>query len=438
VQYNQPYGVSDPNAAYINGNPSTGTMGSIPPAASIEYPQREIVNLINAAGLTPDNADLNQLARAIQSGKIIFGVDSGTANVYSIVLTPPLLSYYDGLAVWMLPANSNSGPSTININGIGVRNIVRRGGAPLQAGDMPAQYKSLLTYNALHSNFELYGTGFTIGGFMPILTANTTLYVNGATGDDNLYDGTTATVSGPHGPYKTINRAFTETFKYGPSVYYMTINVAGGTYNEAVQTPSIAGPGIILNGAGKGSTFITGANNANNTIGVAGANIIQCKNLFASNTHTNSGGGAQSCFGAGGGGYLTIDNCMVGSATNYMFSGYPGGSIGIFNIDFQANSTCQVVLSSASNSNVQCGVLGSVVTMNFLGPLACSYAFAGSSSNAIVAMGTPANLIMNNPSYVTGAKFFATMNGVILANGQGVNYFPGNSAGYTNTGGQYQ
>jgi hypothetical protein len=75
--YNQPYGVSDPNAAYINGNPSTGTMGSIPPAASIEFDQREIVAVIsyaNAHALTdyngapcaaPSNADLTQLAKAI-------------------------------------------------------------------------------------------------------------------------------------------------------------------------------------------------------------------------------------------------------------------------------------------------------------------------------------------------------------------------------------
>ena len=47
MQYNQPYGVSDPNAPYINGNPTTGTMGSIPPAASIEFPQREIVDVIS-------------------------------------------------------------------------------------------------------------------------------------------------------------------------------------------------------------------------------------------------------------------------------------------------------------------------------------------------------------------------------------------------------
>jgi hypothetical protein len=41
VKYNQPYGVSDPNAAYVNGDPSAGIQGSIPPAASIEYPHRQ-------------------------------------------------------------------------------------------------------------------------------------------------------------------------------------------------------------------------------------------------------------------------------------------------------------------------------------------------------------------------------------------------------------
>jgi hypothetical protein len=49
LQYNQPFGISDPNASYINGNPATGTMGSIPPALSIEHPQREIVNVIQWA-----------------------------------------------------------------------------------------------------------------------------------------------------------------------------------------------------------------------------------------------------------------------------------------------------------------------------------------------------------------------------------------------------
>jgi hypothetical protein len=410
-------------------------MGSIPPAASIEYPQRELVNLITAAGLVPDNADLNQLARGIQSGKIIYGVDTGTTNAYATALTPPLLSYYDGLAIWMLPANSNSGPSTVNINGLGARNIVRRGGGPLQAGDMPAQYKSLLTYNVLHGNFELYGTGFTIGGFMPILTANTTLYVNTATGSDTLYDGTAAAITGPHGPFKTIMRAINETFKYGPSVYTMTINVAAGTYPEAVQTPSLAGPAIILNGAGKGNTFITGQNEAN-TIGIGGPNSVTCQNLYASNTHTSSQGGSMSAFAAGGGAYLRLDQVMVGSATTYMICGYPQGNIGIYNIDFQANSTCANVMIASVGSYIAVSQVGALVTMNFLGPLVCNV-FMVSGSNSVAGMAGPSQLIMNNPSYVTGVKYAATTNGVINASAQGPNYFPGNQPGYTTSGGQY-
>ena len=81
MKYNQPYGLSDEttlySVPYINGNPSTGTMGSIPPAASIEHDQREIVAVIqwaydhgylDYAGQlcqAPTGADLTQLLKAI-------------------------------------------------------------------------------------------------------------------------------------------------------------------------------------------------------------------------------------------------------------------------------------------------------------------------------------------------------------------------------------
>jgi hypothetical protein len=65
MKYTQPFGVTDPNASYINGNPATGTAGSIPPGAAIEAPQREIVNCIVQAGLAPDPANTTQLWQAI-------------------------------------------------------------------------------------------------------------------------------------------------------------------------------------------------------------------------------------------------------------------------------------------------------------------------------------------------------------------------------------
>ena len=73
MKYVPPLGATDPNAPYQDGNPEAGILGSIVPAAAIERPQREILNVLTAAGLTPSDTDLTQLLAAIR--KII-----GTQN----------------------------------------------------------------------------------------------------------------------------------------------------------------------------------------------------------------------------------------------------------------------------------------------------------------------------------------------------------------------
>src|ERR1700676_3467636 len=95
MKYNQPWDQPlNPNAPYTNGNPGTGTPGSIPPAASIEYPQREIVNFETDSGLAPTNSDLHQLSEAVQSGRVTYGEDRGTVNAVNVSLVPipPVLS----------------------------------------------------------------------------------------------------------------------------------------------------------------------------------------------------------------------------------------------------------------------------------------------------------------------------------------------------------
>ena len=61
MKYVPPLGATDPNASYQDGNPEAGILGSIVPAAAIERPQREILNVLTAAGLTPSDTDLTQL-----------------------------------------------------------------------------------------------------------------------------------------------------------------------------------------------------------------------------------------------------------------------------------------------------------------------------------------------------------------------------------------
>ena len=65
MKYTPPIGGAA-NDPYVDANPATGVEGSPVPAAAIEHPMREIANVIAAAGLTPDTADLTQLYTAVK------------------------------------------------------------------------------------------------------------------------------------------------------------------------------------------------------------------------------------------------------------------------------------------------------------------------------------------------------------------------------------
>lgn len=59
--------LENPNRPYIDGNPTHGVEGSIPPANVFEHPMREILAVIEAAGLEPDGEDLTQLKQVIDT-----------------------------------------------------------------------------------------------------------------------------------------------------------------------------------------------------------------------------------------------------------------------------------------------------------------------------------------------------------------------------------
>ena len=68
MRYHPPLGVSDPDAPWLNGVPGQ-QRGSAVDSKAIEYPMREIVNVITSAGLTPTDENLAQLTEAI--GRLI-------------------------------------------------------------------------------------------------------------------------------------------------------------------------------------------------------------------------------------------------------------------------------------------------------------------------------------------------------------------------------
>jgi hypothetical protein len=142
VQYTQPYGVTDPNASFVNGNPATGQQGSIIPAAAVEAPQREIVNVITAAGLTPSPSNNTQLLAALQIATNFTGVDTGTRNAMVVNLGPGFaLAKFARITVQAL--NTVTGPATVQVSTnsvlVGTYNLTRTDGSALNPYDLVAE-----------------------------------------------------------------------------------------------------------------------------------------------------------------------------------------------------------------------------------------------------------------------------------------------------------
>jgi len=74
---------------YVDENPSAGIDGSIVPAAFFNQGQRELVNLILGAGLTPDPDDLTQVLEAIRALIAASNGGGGTGEVpaYRLIST---------------------------------------------------------------------------------------------------------------------------------------------------------------------------------------------------------------------------------------------------------------------------------------------------------------------------------------------------------------
>jgi hypothetical protein len=125
-----------------------------------EYNQlAEVNNFITNTGQTPSTANLQQMgigaSRYSSAGQ--YFEDTGIANAYVLNPTSPFKSpvsstsgegYFTGMQITFKTANANTGASTVNINGAGVKNLKKSDGTTdLSTGEIPAnQYVSFI-YN---------------------------------------------------------------------------------------------------------------------------------------------------------------------------------------------------------------------------------------------------------------------------------------------------
>lgn len=85
----------------------------------------------------------------IQNSAFNAAFDSGVANAYIIALTPAP-SAYAALQIFSFTTpNANTGASTLNVNGLGIKTITRRDGSALQVGDIPAGSFNIVGYDGV-------------------------------------------------------------------------------------------------------------------------------------------------------------------------------------------------------------------------------------------------------------------------------------------------
>lgn len=139
MKYNAPFDATDPDAPYIDEDNADSVLGSVPPAAAIEHPQRELVALEVYSGLTPSGSRLTQVAEAVRSQRMNFPTVGGTANALTVTLSPAPASWADlvGVPLRMIIATPNTGAATLSPNGLTPKAIVSVGGNALKAGQLP-------------------------------------------------------------------------------------------------------------------------------------------------------------------------------------------------------------------------------------------------------------------------------------------------------------
>lgn len=91
----------------------------------------------------------------VQDGAYSYSADTGSADTYVMTLSPAITAYATGAEYRFKAANTNTGASTLNINGVGATSIKKAGSSDVEAGDIPSGSVITVVYDG--TNFQITG-----------------------------------------------------------------------------------------------------------------------------------------------------------------------------------------------------------------------------------------------------------------------------------------
>lgn len=99
--------------------------------------------------------DLLPTSAQMKRGTIGYAVDTGLVNAYVVALPYVPSGYVDGLHVAFRPLLTNTGASTINVNGLGVKSIRLTDSSPTSAGELYSGVPVDIRYSTATGFFHL-------------------------------------------------------------------------------------------------------------------------------------------------------------------------------------------------------------------------------------------------------------------------------------------
>jgi hypothetical protein len=100
----------------------------------------------------------------VQQEAYVYSADSGSTNAYAVTLSPAP-TIITGSSIIFKASNSNTGASTLNVNGTGPVSIVKSVASPLDAGDILAGQIVAVTFDGTH--YQMQSTA--AGGFSSVV-----------------------------------------------------------------------------------------------------------------------------------------------------------------------------------------------------------------------------------------------------------------------------
>jgi len=133
----------------------------------------ELQDFVVSAGFTLDpeagpDTDTTMFSKSVCNYSVgaIYFAESGAADAYVLTRSgniEALSSYFDGAMVCFNPGNNNTGASTINVDGLGVKDLVLSDGSALAGGEVVADTYVIARYNSSTDDFEIVLSGATGG-----------------------------------------------------------------------------------------------------------------------------------------------------------------------------------------------------------------------------------------------------------------------------------